>query len=73
MHNGNEDFLTVLFDFMQNLSQFWYDEVTSDILAKEALEVAGESGRYVYKILFSQESVLMACPKCPHLASHPVI
>ncbi|XP_033634997.1 EEF1A lysine methyltransferase 1-like [Asterias rubens] len=28
-----------------NLSQFWYDEVTSDILAKEALEVAGESGR----------------------------
>lgn len=30
------------------LSQFWYDEITAETLAKEALQVVGDTGRYVY-------------------------
>ena len=33
--------------FLKQLSQFWYDDHTANILAKEALIVAGENGRFV--------------------------
>ena len=32
---------------LQQLSQFWYDDITAVTLAKEALRVGGEEGRYV--------------------------
>ena len=44
--DGHGDILCGLTCFLQQLSQFWYDEATADRLAREALSVAGENGRY---------------------------
>ena len=40
---------------LQELSQFWYDDKTAEVLAKEAIHAAGDHGRYNYLDLLSIE------------------
>jgi len=47
---------------IQQLSQFWYDETTTITLAKEALRVAGDNGRYIITTLNSIIMVMCVIP-----------
>ena len=47
--------------YLQQLSQFWYSDETAEALAREALEVAGPTGRLVYTIYFGKSSFLNFC------------
>lgn len=47
---------------LQQLSQFWYDEITAVTLAKEALRVVGEEGRYVKNAdIIIHETLCITC------------